>query len=114
MTIDFDVAIRAHSFWKKKLATYLQNPDGTLDPSDHKCPLGMWISSAEKQLQLLPEFITLKSEHTKFHKCASQIIDKADAGEDISHEIALGAKSDFAMASNNIVIAIMAIKNKAI
>jgi hypothetical protein len=112
MKIDFDVAIRAHSFWKKKLSAYLQNPDGTLDPSDLKCPLGMWISSAEKQLQQLPEFVTLKHEHTKFHKCATQIIDMADTGEDINEEIALGVKSAFALASNDVVIAIMAIRTK--
>jgi hypothetical protein len=36
----------------------------------------------------------------------------ADTGEDINEEIALGVKSAFALASNDVVIAIMAIRTK--
>ena len=115
--MDFDSAIKAHSDWKIKLATYLKKPDGSLKAADvqldNKCPLGQWIYGEGGKWSSLAEYSVLKTEHAKFHKCASEVIKKADSGQNTSEEVALGAKSEFATASSNVVMAIMKMKSKA-
>ncbi|HEX7673533.1 MAG TPA: CZB domain-containing protein [Bdellovibrio sp.] len=115
--MDFDEAIRAHSSWKMKLSAYLRKPDGSLKPDeiqqDHKCDLGKWIHGEGSKFSSLPEFKTLKVEHAKFHKCAADVVRKADKGESVSDETALGAKSEFSNASSAVVTAIMSMKRKA-
>lgn len=116
--MDFDAAIKAHSDWKMKLSTYLRKPDGSLKVAevclDNKCPLGQWIHGEGSKWSTLPEYSLLKTEHAKFHKCAGDIIKKADSGENTSEDIALGSKSEFATASTNVVLAIMKMKTKAV
>jgi methyl-accepting chemotaxis protein len=115
--MDFDEAIKAHSAWKMKLSAYLRKPDGSLKAADiqvdNKCALGQWIYGLGAKWSSLPEYATLKSEHARFHKAASQVVIRADSGQDTSEDIALGAKSEFALASSAVVSAIMAIKRKA-
>lgn len=116
--MNFDEAIRAHSDWKMKLRTYLRNPDGSLKSveiaPDNKCALGQWIHGEGTKWSSLPEYETLKTEHAKFHKEAAQIVTKADSGQNITEEIALGGSSGFATASSSVVSAIMKMKTKAV
>ena len=67
---------------------------------------------ARLDLAALPEYATLKSEHARFHKEAGEVIKKADSGKSVAEEVALGAKSGFATASSNVVMAIMTMKKK--
>ena len=114
--MDFDEALKAHSAWKMKLSNYLRKPDGSLKSEDiqvdNKCDLGKWIHGEGAKFNTLTEYSTLKSEHAKFHKCAGDVVKKADSGQSVTEEIALGAKSDFAVASGNVVSAIMSMKRK--
>ena len=114
--MDFDAAISAHSAWKMKLASYLKKPDKSLDAkevaSDHKCPLGHWIHGDGSKHAPLAEFQALKSEHARFHKAAADVVAQADAGKDVTEEIAIGGTSEFAMASTKIVGAIIAMRRK--
>ena len=114
--MDFDYAIAAHSSWKNRLATYLKKPDHSLKPAevgmDDHCDLGKWIAGEGKQFAKLPEYATMKSEHARFHKAAAAVVQRADAGQNVSEEVALGAKSDFVAASAAVVRAIMALKSK--
>lgn len=111
-----DEAVAAHATWKMKLARYLSQPDGSLNAvlvaSPSHCELGMWIKDEGKQFSYLPEFATLVSSHNDFHIAAAEIVRKADAGDRITAEIALGAKSEFTSASAEIVNSILAIKSK--
>lgn len=115
--MDFDGAIKAHSAWKLKLSAYLRNPDGSLKADeiqqDNKCELGKWIYGEGAKFSNLPEFIALKKDHARFHKCAAEVVKKADSGAKVSDEVALGAKSDFANASDAIVGALMTMRRKA-
>lgn len=94
--MDFDEAIKAHVLWKMKLSNYLRKPDGSLKPADiqvdNKCTLGQWIYGEGSKWSVMPEYGTLKSEHTKFHKAAAAIITKADSGQSIGEETALGGR----------------------
>lgn len=114
--MDFDKAIAAHSQWKGKLSTYLRKPDHSLQPTDvsadNKCDLGKWIVADGAKLATDPEFSKLKTEHARFHKAAADIIRRANAGEKVAEETALGAHSDFVSASSAVVQALMHIKAK--
>ena len=114
--MNFDDAIKAHSAWKMKLSTYIAKPDGSLKvveiEPDNKCALGQWIYGEGAKHSALPEYGTLKSEHTKFHKCAAAVVKKADAGQNVTEEVTLGGKSEFAQASSAVVSAIMKMKSK--
>jgi methyl-accepting chemotaxis protein len=115
--MDFDQAIVAHSAWKLKLAAYIRKPDGSLNSvdvgADNKCALGQWIYGEGSKYSSFPEFSVLKSEHARFHMAAADIIKKADSGQQVSEDFALGSKSAFADASGRVVTAIMKMKRNA-
>ncbi len=116
--MDFDEAIAAHSVWKKKLSKYLANPDHSLHPEeiapDDRCELGKWIAAEGKKHAKLPEYTAVKSGHARFHKVAADIVQRANAGQHVAEEAALGAKSEFAAVSSAVVLAIMALKSKVV
>ncbi len=112
--MNFDDAIKAHSAWKTKLAQYLHSPDGSLKPEeiapDNKCALGQWIHGEGASHASTPDYATLKSEHATFHKAAADVVRRANLGQKVSEDVALGGNSPFASASMNVVSAIMAMK----
>ncbi len=101
--MNFDEAIAAHSAWKQKLAIYLAKPDKSIDSNkfhlDNQCDLGKWIHSQALPLVGNPTFQDLKKEHAAFHRPASDVVKRADAGQKVTEEIALGAKSLYAACS---------------
>lgn len=105
--MDFQQAIDAHVAWKSKLSIYLRTPDGSLKSADicvdNKCALGQWIYGEGSKHNANPLFQTLKNNHAQFHKAASEIVSRADRGEKVTEDIALGAKSEFAMISSQVV-----------
>jgi Chemoreceptor zinc-binding domain len=114
--MNFDEAIAAHSQWKTKLASYVSKPDHSLSASDvgtdNKCALGKWLHAEGKKYSGLPEFPKLVTDHARFHQAASNVIRKADSGQRVTEDIALGAHSEFANASSAVVLALMAMKAK--
>lgn len=114
--MEFDKAIAAHAAWKSKLSKYLAKPDQSLQPAeiavDDRCELGKWIVGEGKRFAKLPEYASMKSQHARFHKVAADIVQRANAGQKVLEEVALGAKSEFASASSAIVRAILAVKSK--
>lgn len=115
--MNFDDAIKAHVSWKIKLTTYLKRPDKSLNAEhvckDDNCDLGKWIYGEGKIYSNRNEYIHLKKEHARFHKAAAEIIKKADTGHGLSEEVAVGIKSEYNEASNNVVSAIMEMKKAA-
>ena len=81
--------------------------------SDKNCDLGKWIFGEGASFASSAEFQKLQAEHAQFHKYAGQIIRRADRGEKVSEEIALGARSTYAAASANVVSQIVMMKKKA-
>jgi hypothetical protein len=115
--MDFDQAIAAHSAWKSKLKAYLNKPDGSLKPadiqSDQKCLLGQWIHGEAKQWIANAAYTELKTQHAKFHVAAADLVRKADAGQSVSEELALGASSDFTRLTTAVVSAIVRMREEA-
>lgn len=114
--MDFNEAIKAHSAWKMKLSAYLAKPDGSLKAADvekdNVCELGKWLHGEGTKHNSVAEYAPLVKDHATFHKCAAEVIRKADAGQNMSEEVALGSSSAFATASSNVVGAIMKMKAK--
>ena len=54
-------------------------------------------------------FQQLKLAHARFHHFAADIIRRANDGERVSVDTALGARSDYADASSDVVTSLMAL-----
>ncbi len=115
--MDFEKAIECHVQWKSKLAAYIAKPDHSLSAAtvalDRNCELGKWLQGEGRKFTALPDFAKLTVDHEHFHAAAADVIRKADAGQRVSEEIALGAKSDYASASNAVVTSLMKLKKAA-
>ena len=112
--MNLDQAIAAHGAWKQKLSDYLAKRDGSLKASeagaDNKCPLGQWIYGEGAAFAKFPEFSKVKAEHARFHKAVGNVISRADAGQSVTEDVALGAHSEFGEASSSVVLALMDLK----
>jgi len=114
--MDFDEAISAHSAWKRTLKLYLSKPDHSLAAADvaldDRCKLGEWIAGDGRKYSALPEFATLRAQHTRFHQAAGSIVSRADRGEDISGELVPGSNSEFSQATAQVIRALIDMKKK--
>ncbi len=114
--MNFDDAVAAHSEWKRKLNSYVRNPDHSLKASevnaDDRCVLGKWLKGEGQQYSAAPEYAKLTKEHTRFHKAAGDLVNRVDRGQDVSAELVLGGGSEFGRASSAVVLAIIDMKKK--
>jgi len=115
--MDFDEAAIAHIAWKDRLFDYLTKRDGSLNPKelalDDKCALGQWIRAGGLRYSTYPEYATLKSQHTRFHKTVGDIVRGACLGLSVRPETVLGTESEYGEASAAVVTAIMGLKRRA-
>jgi methyl-accepting chemotaxis protein len=99
-----------------KLANYLRKPDHSIKANevalDNVCVLGQWIHGEGKKYAAHPEYSALKTAHAKFHISAADVVRKADSGQNVSEETALGGTSDFSRASSDVVRALLDMKRK--
>lgn len=115
-SMSFDDAVNSHSEWKRKLHAYLSNPDGSMNVDEvgatNQCKLGRWVRGDGRKYASFPEFTKLIEEHARFHKAAADVVGRADRGQDVSFEFALGVGSEFSLASSAVVLAIMDMKRR--
>jgi len=115
--MDFDGAVAAHSAWKGKLSAYLKNPDKSLHAGtigvDNQCALGQWLHGEGQKYSSDAEFSELKKEHADFHRAAADLVRRADKGEKVAEEAALGTNSAYGKLSSRVVKLIIAVKQKA-
>jgi Chemoreceptor zinc-binding domain len=114
--MDVRQAIDSHVEWKNRLAAYLVHPDQSLDPAvialDDHCDLGRWLRGEGTAESGWVGFAQLVRDHARFHAEAANLVRRADAGERIAEEVALGSKSEYAKASNAVTTALLLIKSK--
>ena len=114
--MNFDEAIQAHLRWRNKLTRYLATPDGSQVPAvlgrDDECIVGRWINGEGAKHAGLTEYVRLKQVHADFHRCAADIVGRANAAEPITREIAFGATSPYAKASNETIVALIALRTR--
>lgn len=112
--MDFEQARQAHFAWKRRLSEYIRRPDGSLKPHelacDDKCDLGKWIYGDGSRFSQLEEFQELKNVHADFHKNAAAVVTKADSGESVVEEIALGSNSAYSKISTQVSVSLMKIE----
>ena len=115
--MDFEEAIAAHSAWKRKLSAYLRSPDHSIQAAkvgmDNQCSLGQWLYGEGRKYASDPDFSQLQKAHANFHSEAADLVRRADGGEQVSEEAGLGANSQYAKVSSQVVQLIMKIKQKA-
>jgi hypothetical protein len=115
--MDFKEAISCHVQWKAKLAAYVAKPDHSIDAAklgrDDQCELGRWLIEQGHRRANDPEFAKLVAEHRKFHTAAADVVRKADSGMSMSETVALGAHSEYAKASNDVVGSLMRLSRAA-
>ncbi len=114
--MNFQNAIECQVGWKMKLSSYIAKPDHSLNAAtvsqDSNCELGRWLNGEGRKYSANPEFAKLVADHARFHAAAGEIVRKADSGQRVTDELALGAQSEYAAASNAVVGALMRLKTK--
>jgi hypothetical protein len=114
--MDFGQAVDAHVDWKWKLSAYLRKPDKSLDPAtlevDDQCALGKWIHDEGRAYSGLTEFAELQTTHAEFHRAAADIVRRADKGESVSDEVAMGAKTNYGVTSSRVIRLIQSVQRK--
>lgn len=115
-SLSFEDAVHLHSEWKRKLHEYARNPDDSLNVAEvaanDRCKLGKWIRGEGRKYSDYPEFARLAAEHTRLHTSAAEIVRRANCGEDVSGDFALGVGSEFSLASSAVVLALMDMKRR--
>ena len=110
-------AIKAHSDWKVKLRGAIASQtqlDSALIAKDDQCALGKWLHGDSKaQFGMLASHRECMRLHAAFHKCAGKVAAVINAGEFSKAEGMLNSGTEYALASNAVVIAIGALKREA-
>lgn len=85
--LDFKSAIDAHMRWKVRLEAYISgtsteqlNADTICQ--DDQCPLGKWIHArGSAEFGYSETFFDMKAHHAHFHRCAGEVVRKAQIGD---------------------------------
>ena len=73
--------------------------------------LALWNGRALAQHR---QYEAVFQRHAEFHSIASDIVRRANAGESVDEDIALGSRSDFAMSSVDLVNALLALRKSGL
>lgn len=107
--MDFNEAIKAHTFWKVTLRWMIngqRSVDGEKLGRDTECELGHWIHGDGSQYQSFTSYQTLVHEHATFHRIAGEVAHKIQAGEAEAAMLMMADSGAFTMASARTVDAI--------
>jgi methyl-accepting chemotaxis protein len=115
--MDFNDAISRHVQWKSRLAAYIARPDHSIDSAklgrEDQCELGRWLIGEGRRYAKNPEFAKLVDEHRRFHTAAADVVRRADSGQRVTEEVALGAHSEYAKASSDVIGSLMKLRQAA-
>lgn len=104
--MNFFEAINAHVAWKVRLQNHIKGTseerlDATVVCRDDQCKLGKWIYGHVAEHGEMPLFRQVQIQHADFHRCAGEIIEAADRGDQAEAERKL--HHDYAHLSHMIV-----------
>jgi hypothetical protein len=109
--MNFHELMLTHTKWKLRLRNYIDGrlDGGPMDPGqvslDGLCELGKWISGEGSQFAGNPHFEQLKQDHAYFHKCAAEVVSRANAGDIDGANEMLGPGGEFSEVSSAMVSA---------
>lgn len=115
--MELDSALQAHAEWKTKLRVAItkhEKVDATSLGRDDCCALGKWLHAGGKVRHgKQAEFQKLLSAHAAFHREAGRVAQVINQGEYARAVDMLGATSAYGTASNDVGVAILALKQVA-
>lgn len=107
--MDFDEAIKAHTFWKVTLR-WMINGQRPLDAEklgcDYACELGRWIHGDGLEYRQFSAYQKLVREHSRFHAMAAEVAGCIAAGDSTAALRMLGDSGAFSLASAQTIAAI--------
>jgi hypothetical protein len=113
MDLDFSALILAHSRWKSKLKSAIENQekvDVAVVGRDDQCDLGKWLYGEGKKYAHLPEYTDLKNKHSKFHSLIPKVIEQSHASREKALEMLSVGSGEFAMATSDCINAISSLR----
>jgi methyl-accepting chemotaxis protein len=115
--MDLQEAIRAHSEWKTKLRGAIaakSQLDVATIARDDCCILGKWLHGESKSVfGPLASHQACMKKHAVFHKEASKVAGAINIGKLAEAQSMLESGTPYALASNEVVFAIGALKREA-
>ena len=115
--MDLNEAIKAHSDWKMKLRSAISGKtalDAQTISRDDCCHLGKWLHGESKPtLGKLASHAQCVKLHADFHKSAGKVAAAINAARFEDAQAMLASGTEYALASNAVVIAIGALKREA-
>ena len=111
--MNFDDAIKAHTFWKVSLRWMINNGKPLDDKhigSPHECELGRWILGNGACHHALPAFQALIAQHDEFHHIAGEVAKCIESGQRDTAQTMLAPDGSFSMASAKTIEAIRDLK----
>lgn len=107
--MNFDDAIKAHTFWKVTLRWMINGQrlvDGKKLARDDECELGRWIVGAGIEYTECSAFQALVKEHAAFHLIAGDVAKKIADGNSEDALQMMSDSGDFSQASAKTIEAI--------
>ena len=115
--MDLSQAISAHGEWKVKLRAAIMKKeqlDTTSISIDNKCALGQWLyGEARTKYGQLKSYPDLLAKHAVFHKEVGRVALLVNSQKYTEAESMLGVGSSYSNASNDVCMAIQALKKEA-
>lgn len=111
--VDFGTLILAHSRWKSKLRSAIENHeqiDADAAGRDDRCDLGKWLYGEGKKHAQLPEYNDLKNKHSKFHSTIPKVIDQSHTSREKALEMLDLGSGEFGKATSDCINAITALR----
>jgi methyl-accepting chemotaxis protein len=114
--MDLSEAMKAHAEWKIKFRNAISKKD-TLDvatiSADNCCALGKWLhGEAKVKFGRLKSHTDCVSRHALFHQEAGKVARTINAKNYTEAEAMISPNTPFFAASNNVVVAIGALKRE--
>lgn len=114
--MDLSEAMKAHAEWKVKFRAAISKKD-TMDAAtisaDNCCALGKWLHGESKiKYGRLKSHADCVARHAMFHKEAGKIARTINEKKYAEAEAMLATSTPFNTASNNVIVAITALKKE--
>lgn len=115
--MDLEAAIRKHAEWKMRFRAAMiqhQMMDPAIIAKDNYCELGKWLhGEAQTRFGDLRSHAACVSSHATFHAEAGKVAQTINAKNYVEAENMLGNGTTYTNAENEVVGAIMQLKNEA-
>jgi methyl-accepting chemotaxis protein len=114
--MDLTAAMKAHAEWKMKFRNAIVRKE-VLDVDtisvDTCCDLGKWLNGESRHtLGGLRSHADCLVKHAEFHRQAGRVAQTINAGNYSEAEAMLGSNTPYRTASQNVVVAIAALKTE--